>query len=183
MADTDTAEMERLRALIAANPQAPYLWQDLATTLAPLLLSRLRTLEAALHEIEDDCRRHRRPGMSAPLTTLAKARALIKAAEKATSGPWATLPSPDTDDLHGKIVSPKGDAELGNWLVADGVRWAENRAFIAAARNDVPDIARALVEAMELLREAERFVQNTPWSMRGDNMLADLRAFLAKHDG
>lgn len=53
-----------------------------------------------------------------------------------TPGPWVVGPK-----IHGfdfTITNPKGDAELGNWLVA-GVRWNGNAHLIAAA----PDLLAA----------------------------------------
>ena len=78
-------------------------------------------------------------------STLSRARALIEAAEKATAAPWDTAP---TGAWRNGIVSPAGDAELGNWMVAEIIRWTGDRDFIIAARNDAPAIAAALVEAL-----------------------------------
>lgn len=43
------------------------------------------------------------------------------------------------------IVSPAGDAELGNWLVAREVRWEQDAAFIVTACNSY----HAMKEALE----------------------------------
>lgn len=83
-------------------------------------------------------------------TTLSRARALIEAAEKATAAPWERAP---TGAWRNGIVSPSGDAELGNWMVVEIIRWTGDRDFIVTARNDAPAIAAALVEAAELIRE------------------------------
>lgn len=58
-----------------------------------------------------------------------------------TPGPWVITGS----KLHGfdfAIVNPKGDAEVGDWLVA-GARWEANARLIAAA----PDLLEALKAA------------------------------------
>lgn len=51
--------------------------------------------------------------------------------------------------------------------------------FIAAARNDAPDIARALVEAMAMLREVAPILDREDLHRTA----ALVRAFLAQHDG
>ena len=53
----------------------------------------------------------------------------------ATPGPWEAR-----SKFSGKssaVVSPAGDAELGNWMVAEGVFWSSNADFIAHAPTDI----------------------------------------------
>ena len=118
-------------------------------------------------------------------TTIAKARRLIEAADQASARPW------DAANIGGgfpnAVVSRLGDAELGNWIVCPNVRWPTDRAYIIAARNDAPDIARALVEAVEIVRE----MLKTPaeighvgdWYKHVYAAKNAARAFLAEHDG
>lgn len=107
-------------------------------------------------------------------TTLSRARALIEAAEKATAAPWERAP---TGAWRNGIVSPSGDAELGNWMVVEIIRWTGDRDFIVTARNDAPAIAAALVEAVDLLKR----LTDRPGAGQADHCIRDARAWLAKH--
>ena len=113
-------------------------------------------------------------------TTLARARALIEAAKKATDAPWQSRPLIKPGSLSGAIVSPAGDAELGNWMICEQVRWPTDRTFIAAARNDAPDIARALVEAVEIARTVAA-LDGRYLSVEAHLAIERTRAWLAKH--
>lgn len=71
-----------------------------------------------------------------------------------TPGPWTTGPK-----LHGfdfSIVNPKGDAEVGDWLVA-GVRWEANARLIAAA----PEHHAVALELERLSLVVESAVRNS----------------------
>ena len=109
-------------------------------------------------------------------STLSRARALIEAAEKATAATWGTAP---TGAWRNGIVSPAGDAELGNWMVAEIIRWTGDRDFIIAARNDAPAIAAALVEAVELIRAIPESLYMNVETREAFAKAA--RAWLAKH--
>lgn len=52
--------------------------------------------------------------------------------EAFTGGPWEIAKAAKLHGYDFTVVSPAGDAELGNWLVA-GVRWEANARLIAAA--------------------------------------------------
>lgn len=112
--------------------------------------------------------------------TLAKARALIEAAGKATAGPWAIErcgEKGDGSNMIGVVFNPAKDPDcnqpLAGWLPAcdeagefieyyvdEAVAELEHRnrnsgrdaTFIATARNDAPAIAEALIEAVGLLK-------------------------------
>lgn len=56
-----------------------------------------------------------------------------------TPGPWEVVPAV-LGGPYPSIVSHTGDAELGNWLVAERVRWDVDARLIAAA----PDMLAAL---------------------------------------
>jgi hypothetical protein len=71
---------------------------------------------------------------------IAELRALCEAA---TRGPWR--------DYQGNIINPAGDAELGNWLVGS-LRWADDRAFVTAAREALP----AALDEIERLNVGSR---------------------------
>src|SRR5258706_6251691 len=70
---------------------------------------------------------------------------LEKLEAKATGGPWDVI---DDEKTH-RIINPAGDAELGNWTVADNVWWLTNAALIVALRNN----AKALIAGN---READK---------------------------
>lgn len=91
---------------------------------------------------EDNSARTPRVSPSDEHSMEAELRALL---ERATREPW--------DDLGHAIVSPRGDAELGNWMVAERVRWEEDRRLIVAMRNHLP----ALLSALAGMREALKF--------------------------
>lgn len=72
---------------------------------------------------------------------------LKELAEKATPGPWKAIPTYDENKfLNVSVVSPRGDADLGTWMVC-AAREA-NAAFIAAVN---PQTVLALVERIEEL--------------------------------
>lgn len=80
-----------------------------------------------------------------------------------TPGPWTI-----GQKLHGfdfSIVNPKGDAEVGDWLVA-GARWEANARLIAAApqllaclkalSNDPTNIGTGIAAALIIARAEGR---------------------------
>jgi hypothetical protein len=98
--------------------------------------------------------------MTAPYTA-AELAAISARAEAATEGPWRVIEPPkarpdDKTPLIGNVVAPDGDAELGNWMVAERVVWKVNRDFIAAARSDVPRLVAELTRAREALQTYQR---------------------------
>lgn len=88
--------------------------------------------------------------------------ALARMLEKATAGPWGN----SFLDPHGKrVISPAGDAELGNWLVAD-MRWKEDADLVIALRNAAPwliERARRTARVEEALLTAIKTME----AMRG----------------
>jgi len=66
---------------------------------------------------------------------------MTKPTPKTTPRPWAVLIG---KAFNGAIVSPAGDAELGNWMVAQLVRWDADAALIVRAVNLHDDLLAAL---------------------------------------
>lgn len=57
---------------------------------------------------------------------------------KTTPHPWSVRRSlPGVRDQSISIVNPAGDAEAGDWMVAERVRWAEDAELIAHAPSDL----------------------------------------------
>lgn len=127
-------------------------------------------------------------------TTVQAARELVELAEKATSGPWEARP----------MMYLQGDSwvegDESDWFITDGesnlggeINKA-NAAFIAAARNSLPAIAAALIEASE--REAILEDENSTLEARNGELvewlgadrvnmadrIAELEALLAERD-
>ena len=74
---------------------------------------------------------------------------------KATEGPWEVHHiSVRGGNENCTVVSPSGDAELGNWFVSAS-QWPTDAAFIAHARQDIPDLLAALTAANERAERAE----------------------------
>ena len=78
--------------------------------------------------------------------------------EKATPGPWETYPF---GKAYPAIVAPSGDAELGNWMVAERVRWRNDADFIAHARTDTPYLLDLITEAQAVLDFATKIIPHT----------------------
>jgi hypothetical protein len=81
---------------------------------------------------------------------------LERVAAAMTEGPWRhELLGPGK--LRYRITNPKGDAELGNWLVGE-VRWGVNATGIALLRNHASALLHSSREAARLRAElaAER---------------------------
>lgn len=143
-------------------------------------------------------------------TLLDRARALLKAADSATPGPWATMthwpryivPAGQKEKAVGGSIYPDDDreryahpivtAEFDDY--ADKAAFAHRpvnkelanatASFIATARNDAPDIARALIEAVEILRALLRRLDIDDGAGFVEEPEMDAaRAWLAKHDG
>jgi hypothetical protein len=141
-------------------------------------------------------------------STTQKVHALIEAAEKATAGPWASTFAPRHKS--GKAAHWPGHTlwPVHVWLPPFGtlvqmpVSWeghptwecglyAEassegDATFIATARNDAPDIAAALLEAVEIVRKLvdtfgkPHWAEHELWSYEVI-ALSEARAWLAKH--
>jgi hypothetical protein len=84
---------------------------------------------------------------------------LERVAAAMTEGPWQhELLGPGK--LRYRITNPKGDAELGNWLVGE-VRWGVNATGIALLRNHASALLHSSREAARLreaLTEAEALI-------------------------
>lgn len=80
------------------------------------------------------------------MNVLERARELVELGDKATPAPWIYEQIPT--DLGRPIhrISPIWNS-AGFW-------WESNNTFIAHARNHAPDIARTLIDAESLMREA-----------------------------
>ena len=86
---------------------------------------------------------------------------------KATTYPWAvrrSLPGAPIQTMF--VVNPAGDAEAGDWMIADGVRWAEDAELIAHAPADlrwliteVKDLRAKLDRATDLVRFARHYLR------------------------
>lgn len=68
----------------------------------------------------------------------------------ATNGPWQVYSR--VGSSYSSIISPAGDAELGNWMVAERVQWNVDAAFIAAARTDVPWLIDMVIKTASTIR-------------------------------
>lgn len=80
--------------------------------------------------------------------------------EKATPGEWRTLITPASPSEYGyHVVHPSGDAELGNWSMADRIRRREDADFIAHARTDIPALLSRYDEACGIIRELVGYLQ------------------------
>jgi hypothetical protein len=78
---------------------------------------------------------------------------LERVAAAMTEGPWHhELLGPGK--LRYRITNPKGDAELGNWLVGE-VRWGVNATGIALLRNHASALLHSSREAARLRTELE----------------------------
>lgn len=117
-----------------------------------------------------------------PMTPLSsKARALIEAAEKATEGPWddkawlAILKLMVEEDCRNN-ATPQLVLALMDW---PPLSFRDDATFIATARNDAPDIAKAYLEAADMLRHLAGVLEREEYTRSA----ALVRAFLAKHDG
>jgi hypothetical protein len=125
-------------------------------------------------------------------STLAKARALIEAGEKATPGErymtayWFALEPTGCDSIDAILEAiakaGKGCHSTADWIdypeegesYVDLIQRAANEA--AAARNDAPSIASALVEAAAILKEAAISLDGEQYHRSA----AVIRAFLKK---
>ena len=67
-----------------------------------------------------------------------------------TPGPWKIVPN-FGGSRYPSIVNPAGDAELGDWMVAERVRWPTDAALIAAA----PTMAKAIEAMLMRLRVSD----------------------------
>ena len=92
-----------------------------------------------------------------------------------TPGPWKIVPN-FGGSRYPSIVNPAGDAELGDWMVAEGVRWPADAALFKAAP--------------ELLSIARRWAALDAGSWHADrhaaekaNLLAATRAAIALAEG
>jgi hypothetical protein len=63
---------------------------------------------------------------------------------------WAYEPVPNSTLLF-TVTNPAGDAELGNWMIAERVRWESNARLISVA----PDLLAALKAASGYLLNAK----------------------------
>jgi hypothetical protein len=82
---------------------------------------------------------------------------LERVAAAMTEGPWHhELLGPGK--LRYRITNPKGDAELGNWLVGE-VRWGVNATGIALLRNHASALLHSSREAARLREENARLRQ------------------------
>jgi hypothetical protein len=78
---------------------------------------------------------------------------LERVAAAMTEGPWHhELLGPGK--LRYRITNPKGDAELGNWLVGE-VRWGVNATGIALLRNHASALLHSSREAARLREAAQ----------------------------
>ena len=94
------------------------------------------------------------------MTDAARLRALALAA---TPGPWECRKRPEFDGqlFPHDVVHPEGDAELGNWMMAERVRRKEDAEFIAAAH---PQAVLALLAELETLRDDIANIRGEKWS-------------------
>lgn len=76
--------------------------------------------------------------------------------EMATPGPWKVW-RPVAGHQGGRIVNPAGDAELGNWMVAD-LRWMEDAELVTAMRNDFAALLDEAERAAEAREAAARLI-------------------------
>lgn len=84
----------------------------------------------------------------------------LERAEKATEGPWHTGHLSEVRFDHADIDSATGET------IAEDVFGTYNRVFIAHSRTDVPELARRLKVACELLRDIEPYLHPNargPW--------------------
>lgn len=68
-----------------------------------------------------------------------------------TPTPWQVMKREGKMHFGYRIVNPAGDAECGNWTVAEKVPWKEDAAFIvraANAHNDLLAACKAMVARM-----------------------------------
>lgn len=128
-------------------------------------------------------------------STLSRARALLEAAGKATPGPWRVTDRRNHLRIDALALDKYDNdsarvAALDFWLPAFGPiedQQQSNAALITAARNDAPDIARAYLEATDLL-ERLTALPSKDGAMEIRSFMegyvtakAEARAFLAKH--
>ena len=71
-----------------------------------------------------------------------------------TNLPWALGPS---QKFHHQIVNPDGDAELGNWFIAE-FRWIEDAQTVLEAINRSPD--PVLTAALKRIGELETMLED-----------------------
>ena len=110
----------------------------------------------------------------------ARLREIEERERAATEGPWSAKTAPHPDERISKaefmasllrpdwnqtslmVVTADSDDEGYAYLVpavtGDGPRSCANAEFIAASRQDIPDLVRDLREARELLREARELL-------------------------
>ena len=91
-----------------------------------------------------------------------------------TPGPWKIIPA-FGGSRYPSIVNPAGDAELGDWMVAERVRWPADANLIAAAP--------------ELLAALTAIVNSTDYGCDEDGkdsdrpLMQNARAAIAKAEG
>lgn len=86
---------------------------------------------------------------------------------KATPGSWAVLDA--RGDIYGHwVIHPDGDAELGNWSMAERVRRREDAEFIANSRADIPYLLTELASADK-------------WAVETAVLLLDAAAVASEH--
>lgn len=123
------------------------------------------------------------------MTLSEKARALVAAAEKATAGPW-TYEYDNSDGGGGQWYSLHGPQLSWGWNSQGEEQAKADAEYITTARNDAPDIARAYLEAVELVRvSAAALSYCLPVLPEHDQALARIRglrnvaeAWLARHE-
>lgn len=134
-------------------------------------------------------------------STLSRARALLEAAGKATPGPWRKIEIGSSDGPFTDVLVADASVKTLDLLAGKARAIAEfdfrpqydppaedgNADFVVVARNDAPDIARAYLEATDLLErltalpskdgalEIRSFMEGYVTAK------AEARAFLAKH--
>ncbi|MDA8119995.1 MAG: hypothetical protein M0Z85_08115 [Gammaproteobacteria bacterium] len=123
---------------------------------------------------------------------LTRAQRLVELSEKATDGLWIDVPE------LGKVLTVLGETPY-TIMEYDANQNAEDIEFIAAARNDGPAIAQALVEALDILTRLDQHMDfSIPWQDEGvcdecgngyedasgvNKAMGDARDFLARMEG
>jgi hypothetical protein len=111
------------------------------------------------------------------------AREALERAEKATDGPWAPdLDVSDADDpeIEAGVISDNLTVwftsgteimckEQGDWERARASQAYKDAEFIAHARQDVPDLARAVLDLQRQLRDEKASQSGSSDATRGNN--------------
>ncbi len=97
----------------------------------------------------------RHSSFSGDTSVLEAARRLLELADKATPGPWIE-PTGRGDD-NGPYLASSGVLHVGRFDYASNALADKN--FIAACRNDLPAVARALIRIHELLEKCRRMIE------------------------